>query len=300
MHIRKILLSLLILAIAAPAIQAQRRPLPKQEADSVATALGVIWGNYMRQKSTRDGEAVSREYMRGVLDVLNPTDRNDAYIIGVEQGLVIADRLNQVEKLGNFDIDRDLFLRSLRKYAEGKHVAFTPETAHACLNVIMGKRAIENNNIDRSPSYLKEQEKREGVIKTPSGLLFEVLTEGEGAKPGPNDMVMVNYSGRLIDGSQFNASEPGQPAIFEVAGTIPGFAEGLQMMKKGGKYRIFIPASIGYGDEGVVGVIPPGAATVFDVELLDIRTEEQLKQDAQKMQEAAAAAAAQEQQQTEK
>lgn len=277
MNLRKFLLCFLLVAIMVPSAMAERRKLDRQDSDSVATALATIWGTYMRDKNALDGDAVSAEYMRGVMDVLDPENRNDAYIYGVQQALTISDRIRQVQNLGDFDIDYPLFLRMLRRAAEGKPTGFSTQTAQQKLDIIMAHRTAENYNIDHSPSYLKEQEMRQGVVRTPSGLLFEVVTEGEGAMPGPNDLVKVNYTGRLIDGTVFNATEPDKPVIFEVAGTIPGFKEGLQMMKKGGKYRLFIPAEIGYGAEGVPGVIPGGAATVFDIELIDFRTESQIQ-----------------------
>lgn len=111
---------------------------------------------------------------------------------------------------------------------------------------------------------------REGVTTTESGLQYEILNQGTGALPGPEDQVTVHYRGTLADGTPFDSSyDRGQPATFGVQGVIQGFSEGLQMMPVGSKYMLFIPPDIGYGPQGS-GPIPPGAALVFELELLSI------------------------------
>ena len=109
------------------------------------------------------------------------------------------------------------------------------------------------------------------VATTASGLQFQVLDEGTGVQPTEADIVLVNYTGRLEDGTVFDSTEGKQPAAFPVTGVIPGFTEGLKMMKKGGKYRLRIPPELGYGAEGAGGgVIPPNATLNFEVELLEV------------------------------
>ena len=123
-------------------------------------------------------------------------------------------------------------------------------------------------SLQSQADYLADQRAREGVIETPSGLLFEVITEGEGATPTDADRVSVTYAGRLSDGTVFDSTE--RPVQFPVANLVPGFTEGLKMMKAGGEYRIIIPAALGYGDKGAAGVIPPGAVLDFTIRLLDV------------------------------
>ena len=107
-----------------------------------------------------------------------------------------------------------------------------------------------------------------GSETTASGLRVETLAPGSGPRPQMGDMVMVTYEGRLTDGTMFDSSaEPVQMTVGEL---IPGFNEGLMLMSKGGRYRLHIPAAIGYGAEGAGGVIPPNADLVFDVTLVDI------------------------------
>jgi FKBP-type peptidyl-prolyl cis-trans isomerase len=112
-----------------------------------------------------------------------------------------------------------------------------------------------------------------GSVKaTPSGLQYQVLEEGSGAKPGPNDLVLVQYEGKLLNGKVFDTTKTdGKARPIPVSGTIPGWAEGMQLMSKGAKYRFWMPPTLGYGAEGAGnGIIPPNAVLVFDVELVDV------------------------------
>ncbi|VXD04995.1 FKBP-type peptidyl-prolyl cis-trans isomerase (rotamase) [Pseudomonas sp. 8Z] len=119
-------------------------------------------------------------------------------------------------------------------------------------------------------AYLVENAKREGVTVLASGLQYEVLVAGEGAKPSADDQVRTHYHGTLIDGTVFDSSyERGQPAEFPVGGVIPGWVEALQLMGTGSKWRLHVPSELAYGAQGV-GSIPPHSVLVFDVELLDI------------------------------
>jgi FKBP-type peptidyl-prolyl cis-trans isomerase len=110
------------------------------------------------------------------------------------------------------------------------------------------------------------------VVATPSGLRFETLKPGAGAKPTPADLVLVSYEGHLADGSLFDASP--QPTAFPVTGVVPGFAEALQLMQKGGRYRFWIPSALAYGPAGVPGAIPPDAELEFIVSLVDMKPAE--------------------------
>lgn len=119
-------------------------------------------------------------------------------------------------------------------------------------------------------AYLAENAKREGVTTLASGLQFEVLTAGDGAKPTRESTVRTHYHGTLIDGTVFDSSyDRGQPAEFPVGGVIAGWTEALQLMNTGSKWRLYVPSELAYGAQGV-GSIPPHSTLVFDVELLDI------------------------------
>lgn len=119
--------------------------------------------------------------------------------------------------------------------------------------------------------FLEENAQKPGVVALPSGLQYEVLTEGTGAKPGPRSIVTVHYEGRLTDGKVFDSSyKRNQPATFGLFQVIPGWTEGLQLMAEGSKYRLYIPQELGYGARGAGASIPPYATLVFDVELIKI------------------------------
>ncbi|WP_031565208.1 FKBP-type peptidyl-prolyl cis-trans isomerase [Rheinheimera texasensis] len=120
-------------------------------------------------------------------------------------------------------------------------------------------------------AFLAENAKKAGVTVTESGLQYEVLTAGSGAKPSRADKVRTHYHGTLIDGTVFDSSyNRGQPAEFPVSGVIAGWTEALQLMPVGAKYRLYIPHNLAYGERGAGGAIKPYSALIFDVELLDI------------------------------
>ena len=125
-------------------------------------------------------------------------------------------------------------------------------------------------NAKAGKEYLANNAKEEGVKVTESGLQYLVVKEGNGKKPGPNDVVTVHYTGRLVDGTVFDSSvERGDPATFAVGQVIPGWVEGLQLMSEGSAYRLFIPSELAYGEHGT-GPIQPNSTLIFDVQLLKV------------------------------
>ncbi|MBK6832520.1 MAG: FKBP-type peptidyl-prolyl cis-trans isomerase [Flavobacteriales bacterium] len=120
--------------------------------------------------------------------------------------------------------------------------------------------------------YLAENGKKKGVTTTPSGLQYEVITMGTGAKPVATDQVKVHYTGTLIDGTKFDSSvDNGEPVTYAVTGFVPGWVEALQLMPVGSKWKLHIPSDLAYGAQGTPdGRVPPNSVLVFDLELLDI------------------------------
>ncbi|MEO1043127.1 MAG: FKBP-type peptidyl-prolyl cis-trans isomerase [Pseudomonadota bacterium] len=134
-------------------------------------------------------------------------------------------------------------------------------------------RALGLANAITSRAFLAEQEAREGVLKTESGLLYEAVTDvAEGDTPSPDNLVTVHYTGTLADGTVFDSSvQRGQPAEFQLSGVIRAWTEGLQLMNVGDKFKLYVPPALGYGEQGIPGgPIGPNQALVFDVELLGV------------------------------
>lgn len=121
-------------------------------------------------------------------------------------------------------------------------------------------------------AFLAENGKKDGVVTLPSGLQYQVLKEGNGKKPSATDQVVCHYEGTLIDGTIFDSSyQRNQPATFGLNQVIAGWTEGVQLMQEGAKYRFFIPYNLAYGERGAGAQIPPFAALVFDVELIEVK-----------------------------
>lgn len=121
-------------------------------------------------------------------------------------------------------------------------------------------------------AFLAENAKKDGVVTLPSGLQYQVLKEGNGKKPSATDQVVCHYEGTLIDGTVFDSSyKRNEPATFGLNQVIAGWTEGVQLMSEGAKYRFFIPYNLAYGERGAGAQIPPFAALVFDVELIQVK-----------------------------
>jgi FKBP-type peptidyl-prolyl cis-trans isomerase FklB len=139
-------------------------------------------------------------------------------------------------------------------------------------NVLMRKEAESNKVfIQAGEEFLAANEKRPGVVKTPSGLQYEVIRMGTGDRPKAEDNVTVHYHGTLTDGTVFDSSvERGEPASFGLNQVIPGWTEGVQLMNPGSKYKFYIPYQLAYGEQGAGGIIKPYSTLIFEVELISI------------------------------
>jgi FKBP-type peptidyl-prolyl cis-trans isomerase FklB len=157
---------------------------------------------------------------------------------------------------------------------EGKQLKFTPQEANQIIQGFLQIKSEEQYgaNKEAGEKFLADNAKRDEVTVTASGLQYEVLSEGAGAKPSATDQVTVHYHGKLTNGTVFDSSvERGQPATFGLNQVIKGWTEGLQLMSKGAKYRFYIPQDLAYGaTPHPGGPIEPYMTLVFDVELLDI------------------------------
>lgn len=179
----------------------------------------------------------------------------------------------QLKAMGVKDLDAETF-------KNGVDVAFaggTPEVPEEeCQKIIneylMDLQAkAEAVAKEAGSKFLEENKKREGVKETASGLQYIVEKEGTGAQPAATDEVTVHYTGRLLDGKVFDSSvSRGEPATFPLNRVIPGWTEGVQLMKEGAKYTFFIPSDLAYGAQGVPNAIPPHSTLIFDVELIKV------------------------------
>lgn len=133
------------------------------------------------------------------------------------------------------------------------------------------QKELSIKNKAEGAKFLEENKKKPGVITLPDGLQYKVITEGTGAKPVLEDQVTVHYRGKLLNGTVFDASyDRNEPATFGLNQVIKGWTEGLQQMKVGGKYELYIPSELAYGDPGAGEMIPSGATLIFEIELFKI------------------------------
>ena len=133
------------------------------------------------------------------------------------------------------------------------------------------KNEKAQQNLKAGQDFLAANKNKPGVTELPSGLQFEIITEGDGPKPSASNKVTCHYHGTLIDGTVFDSSvRRGQPATFPLNMVIKGWTEGLQLMSKGSKWRFFIPPQLGYGERQVSAQIGPNSTLIFEVELLEI------------------------------
>ena len=186
----------------------------------------------------------------------------------------------QLAQMGATELNVDDFAQSIKDVLSGSELKVSHREAQQIVQDYFAKKEAAMNAAraeqgkaakEEGEKYLKENAKKEGVITTPSGLQYQVLKEGNGKKPTAKDSVKCHYEGFLIDGTVFDSSvQRGEPAVFGLQQVIAGWTEGLQLMQEGAKYRFFIPYRLAYGEGGAGGSIPPYAALIFDVELIQV------------------------------
>jgi FKBP-type peptidyl-prolyl cis-trans isomerase len=178
------------------------------------------------------------------------------------------------------EVDVNLMMEGLKTSISGGKPLLSDKEIHQLMNdyqtklrqAMAGKRqqAIGDNK-KKGDAYLADFKAKNGVQTSPGGVLYQIVKEGTGKKPLESDMVEVNYRGSLINGTEFDATEPGKPATLKVAALIPGWKQALSMMPVGSKWHLVIPAVLGYGERGVGTEIGPNEVLVFDLELVGIK-----------------------------
>ena len=181
------------------------------------------------------------------------------------------------------DVNPDVLGKALKDVLTNQKTQLTDEEAKATLTGLQKEmqakqqekmKILSEKNKKEGAAFLTDNKGKEGVKALPSGLQYKVLTEGKGKAPSESDTVTIQYTGSLIDGTEFDSSvKRGQAATFAVKNVIKGWTEALQLMKEGSKWRLFIPSDLAYGETGTPGgPIGPNATLIFDVELVSIQT----------------------------
>ncbi|MFC1643615.1 FKBP-type peptidyl-prolyl cis-trans isomerase [Chlamydiota bacterium] len=209
--------------------------------------------------------------------VLKKPEQKISYAFGMDVG-------NSMKKLG-VKMDMAAFIRGVEDSYKGNKIIMSAEEAKKVKEEFFTKKKEEQKiemekksgkNLKEGKKFLKKNKKKKGVVTTDSGLQYIVLKEGTGLNPDKADRVKVHYRGTLLDGTEFDSSyKRGTPAEFALSGVIPGWSEGVALMKEGSKYRFFIPPNLAYGERGAGRLIQPNSTLIFDVELLGIETKKE-------------------------
>lgn len=198
---------------------------------------------------------------------------SDAAKLGYTYGARVADDLVRSGVLDEIDVAA--FIVAQQDIINGREPRMTLEEMQAAQQKYMVKQqeafaALAAENKAKGEEFLAKNKDASGIVTTESGLQYQVVREGKGKQPTAENTVKIHYLGSLIDGTPFDSSyQREEPVSFPVSGVIPGFSEGLKLMKEGGKYRFVIPADLGYGEQGPPG-IGPNQVLVFEVELIEV------------------------------
>ncbi len=234
-----------------------------------------IWGEFMLKHKLVlvCGLVVATGQVWAAEKTVLKTDKDKlSYSIGASIGRNL--------KTDSTDIDLNLLIKGLKNSMAGEQLLLPESELRKAMNdyqtqlrqhMMAKKQQAMEENKKKGDAYLAEYKAEKGVSALPGGVLYKVIKAGDGKKPLESDMVEVNYRGKLINGKEFDATEPGHPANLKISALIPGWKQALVEMPVGSKWQIVIPSALAYGDRGVGNDIGPNEVLVFDVELLAIK-----------------------------
>jgi FKBP-type peptidyl-prolyl cis-trans isomerase FklB len=264
------------------------KPSLKSDVDTLSYAIGMAQTQglmeYLANAKGVDTTYIA-EFVQGLTDGAGSADdkKKAAYYAGIEIGQQIQ---NQMVKNINYtifgnDSDKTIslnnlmagFISAITKKDMRMTVKEADSTANAMVEIVKAKAQEEKYGEEKKKNedFLAENAKKEGVVTLPSGVQYKILKEGNGAQPADTSTVVVNYEGKLIDGTVFDSSyERNEPATFGVGQVIAGWQEALKLMPKGSEWELYIPQDKAYGARET-GKIPPFSTLIFKVELVDIK-----------------------------
>lgn len=237
----------------------------------IIVALVLTGMNVSAQKSKKQKDQNDKSNEKAQTLILKSKQDTISYLIGRDIGKNM--------KTNDITVTPEIMYAGLKDGLNSIDSVFTPEVTEKVMmqfqqemmqrsqaKVSAGSAEVKA----AGAAFLAENKTKEGVIELPSGLQYKVVNEGAGENPKPEDVVEVHYTGTLIDGTVFDSSvERGETIKFPLNGVIPGWTEGVQLMKPGAKYMFYIPSELGYGDQGA-GPIPGGSVLIFEVQLISI------------------------------
>ncbi|HDR1021746.1 TPA: FKBP-type peptidyl-prolyl cis-trans isomerase [Pasteurella multocida] len=230
------MIALLIGAVTSNVVVAENKADNKKFNDDASYAVGALLGTNLKEVMTSQKDVITYDTKRvlaGVEDVLN----------------------------GKVELAKNEQLKNVLQEIQTKLV----KEQQAKLEKISQQAKADGDK------YRAEFEKKAGVKKTASGLLYKVVNAGSGDAIKATDTVTVNYTGKLLNGDVFDSSR-GKPISFKLNQVVPGWTEGLQLVKKGGKIELVIAPELAYGDQGA-GIIPPNSTLYFEVDVIDVKSE---------------------------
>jgi FKBP-type peptidyl-prolyl cis-trans isomerase len=234
----------------------------------VTAALCLIFAG-AQAKNPKQGKQI--EQPAAPVQVFTNNIDSMSYALGLNVG---ADFQKNLKNIPGGQYNKELLIKGMVTALKGDSALMTAEFANTYFRGYITAAQAKEATAKKAAGekFLAENKTKPSVQTTASGLQYEVIKEGTGIKPKDVDTVVVHYVGTLIDGTKFDSSvDRGEPVTFPLNQVIKGWTEGVQLMSVGSKYKFFVPYSLGYGDAGAGGVIPPYATLIFEVELLNVK-----------------------------